>query len=462
LTCFSNLLVKFRKLCHWAEVDLAVIYGLLANSWGFLAGPVTLLLIVTHFSPVLQGYYYTFTSVLALRVFVELGLGTVIVQFASHEWSNLALNDKGRITGDQVALSRLQSLGRVAFFWYLVAGVIIALGLSIGGYYFFSLKHFPDINWQLPWITLCILSGMNMVMVPIWSLLEGCNQVAQIYGYRVIQGILGNLSIWAAILLGAGLWAPVASSCAGLLWAGLFLAWKYRAFLGCLCRKKVGACISWRDEIWPLQWRIGLSWLSGYFLSPFIVTILFYYHGPVVGGQMGITWNLIGVIGGMASLLTTTKIPKFGILIAKKQYEKLDQLFFRVASSSITLIILGSLALWAGDYLLYAYKQRFASRLLPPLPTALFLLGNIAMYSSSPFAAYLRAHKKEPFLSLSIVSGILIGLSTCLLGSRYAAVGAAMGYFAVSAFYTLPHGLLIWRRCRTAWHAEPQNDPVLL
>jgi hypothetical protein len=40
-----------------------------------------------------QGFYYTFGSVLALQVFVKLGLVTVIVQMASHEW-NFPKNDR--------------------------------------------------------------------------------------------------------------------------------------------------------------------------------------------------------------------------------------------------------------------------------------------------------------------------------------------------------------------------------
>ena len=75
---------------------------------------MTLLVIASYFSPELQGYYYTFNSVLTLQVFVTLGLSAVIVQFAAHEWSKLDLGKRGEIVGDSVALSRLMSLGQIS------------------------------------------------------------------------------------------------------------------------------------------------------------------------------------------------------------------------------------------------------------------------------------------------------------------------------------------------------------
>ena len=84
-----------RRILHKAEIDRPVFFGLLTKIWAVGAGLVTAFLIVKHFSPAVQGYYYTFASLLALQVFVELGLGTVLVQFAAHEWSRLSLTSTG-------------------------------------------------------------------------------------------------------------------------------------------------------------------------------------------------------------------------------------------------------------------------------------------------------------------------------------------------------------------------------
>jgi len=73
---------QLRKL---SAVDRSVGYALLWRSWMAVAGLCTLPLIVRQLSLVEQGYYYTFASIAAAKVFFELGLGTVLTQFASHE-----------------------------------------------------------------------------------------------------------------------------------------------------------------------------------------------------------------------------------------------------------------------------------------------------------------------------------------------------------------------------------------
>src|SRR3989338_2896675 len=97
-------------LFHKFGVDRAVLLGILTRLWSIVAAPLTMLLIAYKFSPQLQGYYYTFFSMIAFQLFIELGLSNVIMQFASNEWAGLSFDKAGRIVGNKDALSRLQSL----------------------------------------------------------------------------------------------------------------------------------------------------------------------------------------------------------------------------------------------------------------------------------------------------------------------------------------------------------------
>ncbi len=453
-SALSRLTVLLQRLMRRAEVNRAVVYGIVTNGWRLITGPVIIFLIATLFTPVVQGFYYTFGSVLGLQYFVELSFGTVIIQFASHEWSKLGLDSQGRIEGESEALSRLVSLGRLVFRWYLVGGGIVAVGLGIGGYIFFSQSAYPGINWVAPWFVLCVLSGIKFWLVPVWSLLMGCNRVASVYNFRMIGGILSSLSIWAAVLFGAGLWTPAVSTAVSIAWAGVFLVWRYQNFFRPFFSHITGPGVSWAREVWPMQWRLALSSVGGYFIAYFFTPVLFHYHGAVVAGQMGMTWYLAVSLGAISSLWAATQAPRFGMLIAKKKYKDLDRLFFRIAIMTIAVLFSGAIVIWLLIYLLYALDNPLSARLLPPLPTGLFLLGQIAMYSTSPLAVYLRAHKREPFLGVSVVSGFLIGLLTWLLGSRFAATGAAVAYVSVSAFVALPYAIVVWYRCRAAWHSD--------
>src|SRR6185436_8388253 len=135
-------------------ITRALVYSVLGRVWSVTAGPVTLVVIGRFLSGEEQGFYYTFWSVLGLWVFFDLGLGLVIVQFASHERAVLRL-ENGRMTGDPRAKERLASLLHLALRWYGYAGLAMLSVVLPAGLLFFSRYHRGGgvgIDWVLPWI----------------------------------------------------------------------------------------------------------------------------------------------------------------------------------------------------------------------------------------------------------------------------------------------------------------------
>jgi len=447
-----DLKFRLRESARRMEIDRAVLYAILARTWGFAAGPVSALLIAANFTPTTQGFYYTFGSMLALQTFAELGIGFAITQFASHEWANLRIGENRPIQGDLNSLSRLRSLAQIAFKWYSIAAVIVIVGLSIGGYILFSQSPTQNVSWKLPWISLCALTGINLFAIAVWSLLEGCNQVVNVYFYRFFQGLLGNLAAWSAILLGADLWTASIMTLVGLIYAWLFLRRNYWEFFkSLLLIKAQGPRLSWLTNILPFQWRIALSWVSGFFAFSLFTPVLFHYHGPVIAGQMGMTWSLYGTLTSVGSAWVSPRVPQFGMMVAQKRYAEMDQLFWRLTIIVTCITILVAMAIWLLVCGLNYYDSFLARRLLPPLPTALFLITAIIHTASIPMSTYLRAHKKEPLLFLSVFLGCLVGLSTWLLGKHYAAFGMAVGYLVIYAMI-FPMIVFVWQRCRRGWH----------
>lgn len=447
------MIILIKKLARWADIDGPVLYGILARFWGLLAGPVTLLLVGTYFTQKIQGFYYTFASLLALQSFVELGLGTVIINFASHEKAHLNIGARGAITGDAAAFDRLRHLTRLALRWYGTGSVILVIGLSIGGFFFFShSKDTSGVSWAAQWFSLCVLTGLTLVLVPIWSLLEGCNEVTQLYRFRLFQGMLSHITIWIAILLGANLWTGVFVSLVTVSFAVFFLWKNYLSFLKDLVLTKLGhQTLAWRTEILPMQWRIALSWVSGYFVFGLFNPVLFHYHGAEVAGQMGMTWAITGALWSIAAAWVHPKTARFGILIAQRQLDKLEHMLRRTTVAVVSVASLGATVIWIIVYALNRWHFPFALRMLPPLPTALFLCSTVLVVSSFPASTYLRAHKKEPLLLLSMASALLVGSSTWLLGKWYGAVGMAVGYLGIN-LVMIPLVWLIWYQCRAVWY----------
>lgn len=440
------------------EMDRTVSYAILTRAWAFFAGPISAILIASRFSEDIQGYYYTFGSILALQSFAELGMGVAITQFASHEWAHLRLCANGEIEGDPAAMSRLSSLARLSVKWYVFMGIGVAVALAIVGTIFFSRGPSHGVHWVLPWLALCALTGVTLFLACIWSLLEGCNQVTNVYLYRLLQSVIGSIVIWSAVLMNGELWASPLMMLAGILYAVFFLRKRYSTFLRALLHlPEGGPRVSWKDDILPFQWRIALSWICGYFIFSLFTPVLFHYHGPALAGQMGMTWSVVSVLSSVGAAWVSPRVPQFGMLISQRRFAELDRLFWRLTMIVSAVAAAGALAIFGLVLVLNHYHLKLASRLLPPLPTALLLCGTVLYTASGAIPAYLRAHKREPLVPISVLLGLLVGSGTWYLGKNYGAVGVAAGNLG-SYVIVVPLMVMVWQRCRTEWHALAASD----
>jgi hypothetical protein len=414
-------------------VDRAVGIGLLTRAWSLLSGPVTLLVIASRLSPAEQGYYYTFASLLVLQTFLELGLGTVIVQFASHEWSGLGRDERGAITGDAHHLGRLGALARFSTRWYAIAAPVSAVALGVAGHIFFSRPTTgPAVAWQGPWLALCVLSSANLLLLPVWSVLEGCNQIVGVYLFRFLEGVATTIATWTALSAGARLWAPAITAGASLL-TGIVCLLCFHPFVRSLLRARASASLGWREEILPLQWRIAVTWLSGYFIYQIFTPASFRLFGPAVAGRVGVTAGLASMVAATAYTWMAAKAPTLGVLVAKRDRSALDRLFRRTALISGLAAVAGGAAVWGGTFVLYSIHHRLATRLLPPMPTALFLIGSVISAATWNMAAYARAHKAEPFIWATVVTAAIAPPTIWLLGKTFGLVGFATTFPAVLA-----------------------------
>ena len=452
-TIFRQLNNSLRQLLRRFEVDRAVFFGLFARIWGVCAGPVTALLIATKFTPEIQGYHYTFLAILAFQSAVDLGFGTVVIQFASHEWSKLNLNKSGHIIGDDDALSRLVSIANISMKWYFGASIIVIFGFSIGGNLLFSNSTEIGINWNIPWYLLCILTGISFCLSPIWALLEGCNQVKKVYTFRFFQGAAVTSASWVAILFGAKLWTAPISITVSLLCAIYFFRNKYWLFLNTILRSKPsGPRINWRVDMLPMQWRFAISVVTGLLMTSLFTPVMFKLNGPIIAGQMGMTWSLINVLG-LASSWLHPKAPKFGMLVAQKKYPELDYLFWKLTKIVFFLTSLLGLSIYVLVYVLQNMNISLANRILPLTPLGFFLLAQCLAISSTTCSIYMRAHKKEPLMLLNVFGALLTILIIWLFSKYHSVTGLAVGYLMVTLII-VSLIFLIWYRCRNKWQRE--------
>lgn len=437
-------------------IDRAIAFTVLARTWASVAGLVTVALIARFLSQKEQGYYYTFGSLIALQIVFELGFSFVILQMASHERAHLALHPNGSVSGDSTAHARLASVLQKTVRWYSSAAALFAVFLMVAGSYFFTVHPQPgeSVHWRLSWFAAAIAASITFQLDPVLSFMEGCGFVADIARLRLFQAIVGSTLAWGSLLLHHGLLAPAMIILGNASVAAIWLYHHRRLLLGLLRHSPGEHRIRWTREVWPFQWRIAVSWLCGYFIYQLFNPVLFAYQGAIVAGQMGMSLSLVNALKSISMSWINTKAAPLGNLIARKQFAMLDHVFFRALLQSLTVCLAGASVIYAGCLYLNWKHIPFAHRLLSPNLIGLLLLG--AMLDTAIFseALYLRAHKHEKFLGISILSAVLISASTLICGRYIGAGGIVIGTLVIGIFAGLPLGTYTFLKYRRIWHAE--------
>lgn len=441
------------RLKQVVGIDRAITYTVLARGCQAVGSAGTVLLIIHFLTPVEQGYYYTLWSLVWLQTVFELGFSLVILQLATHESSRLTIDGNDRVAGDAIAHARLASVLQTAVLWYAVAAVVMAMILLPAGKYFFS--HHPHMGvepaWRWPWALAVMGSVITFQLDPVLSFLEGCGRVAQVAGLRLSQAIVSALLVWMAMITHHGLLSP-ALVIAGQAVLGTAFLYRRRRLLWPLMRRPVGAHrILWRSEVWPFQWRIAVSWLCSYLISQMFTPVLFFFRGPVVAGQMGLSMSIVGQLGWVVLAWMTTKAAPFGKLVARGEIRQLDRLFFRTLWQSLTLLTLLAVALFAGLVAAERFFPMLALRILLPPVFALLLLTALASHVVQSEALYLRAHKCEPFLIQSVLLAIVSAASTILCARFWGASAVVVGYFACLGVLGVTSGTYIFQKKRRTW-----------
>lgn len=459
----SGLLGRVARLIG---LDRAIAFTVLARGWSAMAAAITIALILKFLSPTEQGYYAVINPLVSVQIIFELGFSFVILQTASHETAYLEIGRDGSIRGPEQHFGRLASILQKALRWYTLAAVVLLAVLLGGGRLFFLQMdtHSPElVHWAGPWVLAAIAASFTFQIDPIFSFLEGCGFVPEIARARLTQFVTGSLLAITALTLRHGLYAP-GCMLLGQTLAGGYAIFTHRRLLGTVLRHKPGRHhTSFRTDIWPLQWRMAVSWVAGYLTVPLFAPMLAHMAewGPIEAGRMGVSLSLAAKVGDVAMAWMNTKSAPFGRLIALRQFGELDRRFFRALLQSALIgtaiaVIVWLVAVYVGHP--GHFGSRYGHRFLPPLGLGLLLFGVVANAIVSSLAIYLRAHKEEKFMINSILGAVYTLPVAWWLGHRYGGIGIAITYGCGSLVIGLGYGTYTFLKWRRIWHGPASAD----
>ena len=456
------MIFAIKVLLKKIGIDKAIAYSSGARVVQAFTGVGSIFFITTFLSGVEQGFYYTFGSIVAIQVFFELGLTGIITQFVAHEVAHLRLDEFYQYSGEEKYKSRLASLLHFCVKWYMALSLIVLVVLLVVGFSFFSSYSNEEnsASWEIPWILICVATAIKLLQSPFNSFIMGIGKVKEMSKISFYQQIILPLSAWLGLACGFKLYVVGISSLLSVLIWNIYVfrsdIWK---ILKNIWVENMSERVLYFKEIFPYQWRIALSWASGYFIFQLFNPVLFATEGAKVAGQMGMTLQALNAIQAFAMSWMNTKIPAYSGMISLKEYDKLDKLFSKTLYQ-MSLICLGMLAIMFGAVALLRMTEFklgstiLADRFLDYWPMFFMMIPVMANQFVFSWATYLRCHKKEPFLVQSVVMGILCCVSTMGMGRLYGVYGITISYACLCIGIGTPWAYWIFRTKKREWHGK--------
>ena len=440
--------------------DKSIAYSSGGSIVGAITGILILFFIGIFLSEEEQGFYFTFNSIIAIQVFFDLGLTGIMTQYVAHEHAHLHwAENQVDLIGEGKYTSRLSSLLKFCVKWYGAISVLFFIALNIVGFVFFNkYNNERGIEWQTPWILLCAGAAANLFLAPIMAFITGIDKVKEVMKIRFYKNLIIPLVTCLGLILGFKLYVLGVASIATAIYNYSQISFtQLGEILRSIWKTKITEKVSYMKEIFPYQWKIALSWISGYFIFQLFNPVLFATEGPVVAGQMGMTLQILNAINALTMSWMNTKVPLFSRLIELKDYYQLDTIFMKtlkqvgvVSIFLLSIFFFGVVFIHVTDFQIG--KIKLYNRILHEGPLLLMIGALLANMAVSSVATYLRCHKQEPLLIQSITMGVLTMLSTFLLGNAFGLYGITIGYFILCILVGLPWGIYLFKEYKRIWH----------
>lgn len=373
-----------------------------------------------------QGYYYLYLNLASIQVFVELGLGTFLVNYSS------ALRERGTKTNSKLGslLKKVVSYARYNSGLYIfIASMYVYI---FGDEYMYK----DNIHYTLIYI---IIIALDVSKIPLLSIVSGCGDIVEVYRMKTVKALLEAVVLWVALKFGFGLNALIVAASISLVIVILFLNYiKRNFFLSILKSYNPESQVNWMTDIFPMQWKMGLSWISGWLLFSSIVPISFKLIGPVEAGQIGMTLSMVLGLASASSMVVNAVSPKMAKYAALRDRVSVDRLAIRTANFSFSVYIFGALIIAFISYYIETFPGKYSERILP-LDTLIFvLIGVGAQQFTMPITAYMFAYIKHPFVFESLLLGVLTISAIYMSGLYFGIYGMTISFMLVQVVVAVP------------------------
>ena len=300
------------------------------------------------------------------------------------------------------------------------------------------------LEWVLPWAIYGIASVFAFINSMLLSYIEGCNSVGEVQKIRFYISFITVLSTVILLFIGSSLYALAISLFLGALSGTILIVNKYGNMLKQLYAIGIKIVYNWKNEVLPLIGKYAVSWISGYFIFSIFTPIAFHYYGVIEAGKIGLSIAVCTAIFGISNIWMRIVIPKINMLVAQKDYTTLNKIFKKHLTLSIASYIVGTVTLFI---IVTTFKEYlpFEERLVSISSLGIITTGWLLQVIISGYAVYMRAHKDEPLMFLSFISGVYISLTTLLIAIYLPFEYFFLGFLS-SYLWSMPWTIIIFKK----------------
>lgn len=352
--------------------------------------------VVWRLNPVEQGVFFVYISLGALLQMSDFGLSYASLQNASH----LA------IPGNEGSFARFRLKAHRLNFAIMLGAVVLvgALGALILSSRL-NAEH-PGIPWAASWAAFMFAVFLTQLVNLELTLIEGGKSPPLAWSVRFFQELISGAVLVGALLSGVGLWSLAAYWATRFGFVALWLSASRSAF-----DQPSGSAdttFSWRKEVWPFQWKIGVSILCGFLIFQAFNPIVLVEQGPVVAGQFGMSLALMNMLIMVTTVWPLSQAARYGGLIRRERFEELRHAFWPMCIASSLVAASAALALFLTLLWMTEHRLQYVGRFADTLTTGLLLATAVAHHVTTCFAVVLRAERRDPTLPFTVVGSVVL------------------------------------------------------
>jgi hypothetical protein len=425
-------------IARWrnARLEGALVLVLFTRLVPLVAAPLTLYLVATRWPADEQGFYFILVNVQALASLIELGAGSIVVQFVSHESPLLVWGPRGALEGDANAVARVMSVVHEGWRWYGGAALVLLLALP-AGLAAWGAQARSDVGFTAAWAVVVVSTACYLPLIPLLCTIEGMRGLRQVQRMRLAQAVTGVGALWLGLLTRGALFGVGLLS---VLWVVIAATWLV-ATHGALVRQTItsaGKGGAPRDlALGAVQWRTGFSWLAFWLAPQALAPLVLAMAGAADAGRVGMSLAIATAPNTLSGAWLQSRLPQFASTLAADGRDALNALAMRAARDALFVCCAAGLAIVGAAAIIHAYRPALGARLLPVGAVAALCATGVAWVTIQALTGYLRADREEPLFGV-MAAGVGTTVLVAALAAPFGGVVTAYAYSATVLLVVLP------------------------